>query len=181
MKRTLFSVIFLSFLFLLTSCTEKAEEHKCCEEEGVTKKIEQTYDVIEDRGTLPDVFDIEKLTLSNANYRMATWTGEYMQLVFMSLKPGEIIDLEVHHDHDQFFRIEKGEGVIKMGLSKENLDFKEVVKEDWAIMVPAGYWHKLRNTGDIDLKLYTIYAPVEHARGTVHKTYRDAAEYEHSH
>ncbi len=178
MKTTFLLVIFLVFILFINSCAEKTHEHKEKEKE---EKIEQTYDVIEDMGTLPDVFDIEEITLSNANYRMTTWTGEYMQLVFMSLKPGEIIDLEVHHDHDQFIRIEKGEGVVKMGKSKENLDFKEVVKDDWAIMVPAGYWHKLRNTGDTHLKLYTIYAPAEHPKGTVHKTYREATEYEHAH
>jgi mannose-6-phosphate isomerase-like protein (cupin superfamily) len=128
----------------------------------------------EDKGKFPWVLDIEEATVSNENYRSAKWTGEYMQMVLMSIKPGEIIDLEVHKDHDQFIRIEQGEARILMGESEDKLTFDEKLSDDWAAFIPAGYWHKVENTGKTDLKLYTIYSPSEHPAGTVRKTYQDA-------
>ena len=123
--------------------------------------------------------DIEEGTLGNDNYRAANWTGSNIQLVFMSLKPGEVIDLEVHDDHDQFFRIEQGEARILMGKTRDDLSYDKRVSDDWSVLVPAGYWHKVENVGTNDLKLYTIYGPPEHQKGTVHKTYNDAEKAHH--
>lgn len=58
--------------------------------------------------------------------------------------------------------------------SRDQLNFVRHVYDDSAIMVPAGMWHNLTNTGNIPLKLYTIYAPPEHPFGTVHRTKSDA-------
>jgi len=44
----------------------------------------------------------------------------------MSINVGEDIGLEMHPDVDQFIRIEEGRGLVKMGDSKDNLDFKEM-------------------------------------------------------
>jgi mannose-6-phosphate isomerase-like protein (cupin superfamily) len=134
-----------------------------------------------DMGQRPWVLDIEEATIGNDNYRTAKWTGEYMQMVLMSLKPGEIIDLEVHDDHDQFIRIEQGEAVVLMGETRDNLNYERNVSDDWAIFIPAGYWHQVRNTGNADLKLYTIYAPSEHPAGTIQRTYQEAAAQHHDH
>jgi hypothetical protein len=71
---------------------------------------EPSEEQLEDLGKNPWVLNIEQATLANRNYRIARWSGEYMQMVLMSLKPGEVIDLEVHEDHDQFIRIEQGIG-----------------------------------------------------------------------
>ncbi len=136
---------------------------------------------LEDMGESPWVLDIEEATVDNDYYRIARWTGEYMQMVLMSLRPGEIIDLEVHEDHDQFIRIEQGEARVLMGESEDNLYFDETVSDDWAIFIPAGYWHQVINTGNNDLKLYTIYAPSEHPAGIIHETYEEAEEYSHEH
>lgn len=88
----------------------------------------------------------------------------------MSIDVGDDVGLEVHSDVDQFLRIEEGEGLVQMGKSKDQLTFVRDVKDDSAIMVPAGYWYNLTNTGNTSLKLYTIYAPPEHPFGTVHRT-----------
>lgn len=130
----------------------------------------------EEMGKKPWVFDIEKETLENPHYRAVKWTGKYMQLVFMSLEPGEIIDLEIHEDHDQFIRIEKGKARILMGKTEDALTFDEEAVDDFAVLVPAGYWHEVRNIGDSALKLYTLYAPPEHAPGLIHERYDEAAQ-----
>jgi mannose-6-phosphate isomerase-like protein (cupin superfamily) len=119
--------------------------------------------------------NIEQDTIENENYRKVLFTGEKMQLVVMSLKAGEDIPLEVHNDIDQFLRIEKGQASVKIGEEEFNL------KDDDVIIIPAGNKHYVKNTGESDLKLYSIYATPEHAPGTVHKTKEEADSAEHHH
>jgi mannose-6-phosphate isomerase-like protein (cupin superfamily) len=120
------------------------------------------------------IADIEERTEKNPDFRHVIYTGPNMQLVLMSLEPGEEIGAEVHEHTDQFFRVEEGKGVIVM-------DGKETaIESDTAIVVPAGMRHNVRNTGSKALKLYTIYAPPEHADGTVHHTRADAEAEEHA-
>lgn len=125
---------------------------------------------LKDYGPEPFVINIEEATKQNNNYRVALWTGCYLQLTLMSINVGEDIGLEVHHDLDQFIRIEEGQGVIKMGDRKDHLDFQREVYDDYAIIIPAGTWHNLINTGCKPLKLYSIYAPPQHPYGIVQET-----------
>ena len=143
---------------------------------AVPEKQKADVNLTEDTGTLPYVLDIEATTLSNENYRTVHWTGENIQLVFMTLKPGEVINLEMHKGHDQFLRIEQGEARVFMGKTADSLSFDKKVSAHWAILVPSGYWHKVENIGSGELKLYSIYGPVEHAKGKIHKTYQEAEE-----
>lgn len=129
---------------------------------------------IRDRGNEPYVVNIEKVTEENKNFRTALWTGKHLQVTLMNILPGQDIGLEVHPDVDQFLRIEQGQGMVLMGDRKDRLTFTQRVFEDFAIMVPAGKWHNIVNTGRTPLKLYSIYAPPEHPFGTVHKTQADA-------
>lgn len=134
-----------------------------------------------DYGGQPYVVNIEEATTQNDAFRVAKWTGANMQMTLMSIQPGDDIGLEVHDDHDQFLRIEDGTGFVQMGLSEDNLNFEESVEDDYAIFVPAGTWHNVTNTGNRPLKLYSIYAPSEHPRGTIHETKAEAEAYEAEH
>ncbi|MGI5935275.1 MAG: cupin domain-containing protein [Oscillospiraceae bacterium] len=131
-----------------------------------------------DYGNDPFVINIEDATLENRYFRTALWTGEHLQLTLMSIRPGEDIGLEIHSDLDQFLRIEQGQGIIMMGKSRDNLEFQRRVRDNYAIIIPAGTWHNLINTGRVPLKLYSIYAPPQHPFGTVQVTKRDAEEQE---
>lgn len=111
---------------------------------------------------IPFQGDIEMLTKTNTNYRNVIYTGN-LQLVLMSLKPGEEIGLETHEGHDQFFRIEEGNAKAIVN------SIEYALKEDDVLIVPSGVAHNLINTGDEELKLYTIYAPAEHPAGTVQR------------
>ncbi len=161
---------------LLAGCQPQPEAEET--ETTISEKAETTR---KDMGKKPWVLNIEKDTLDNHYYREVKWTGEYMQMVLMSLKPGEVIDLELHEDIDQFIRIEQGEARVMMGETKESLLFDKTVSDDWAIFIPAGYWHEIRNVGETDLKLYSIYSPTEHPAGIRHETYEEAEAYEHEH
>ncbi|QPQ54122.1 cupin domain-containing protein [Allosphingosinicella flava] len=116
--------------------------------------------------------DIEKVTLDNEDFRRVLYTGQHLQLVLMTLQPGEEIGEEVHEDRDQFFRIEEGSGEVRIdGVANK-------VEDDFAVIVPAGARHNVVNTGDEPLKLYTLYGPPEHRDGTVHKD-KDQAKRDH--
>ena len=121
--------------------------------------------------------NIEKETLENTNFRKVLYTGKYSQLVVMSLAPGEQIGNEVHKTVDQFFRIEQGQAKVILNNGEEEFE----VAEDEVFIVPAGTWHNVINTGDKDLKLYTIYSPPNHPDGTIHKTKEEAEEAEKDH
>lgn len=129
---------------------------------------------LKDYGPNPFVINIEDATDQNNNFRTALWTGTDLQVTLMNIYIGDDIGLEVHETGDQFIRIEEGQGLVKMGDSKDKLDFQKMVYEDYAIMIPAGKWHNIINTGNKPLKLYAIYAPPQHPHDTVHQTKSDA-------
>jgi len=115
------------------------------------------------------VANIEQATLENTTFRTVLYTAKNSQLVVMSIPPGGEIGLETHH-LDQFLRIEQGSGkAILDGVQHD-------IKDAWAVIVPAGTAHNFINTGDVDLKLYSIYSPPEHKDGTVHETKASAVE-----
>jgi mannose-6-phosphate isomerase-like protein (cupin superfamily) len=125
---------------------------------------------MQDHGPEPYVVDIEDATLSNDTFRTALWTGAHLQLTVMSIPVSGEVGLEMHDDRDQFLRIESGKARVQMGPERDDLRFDREVEDDWVILVPAGSWHNVTNLGDEPLKLYSLYAPPEHPKGTVHKT-----------
>ena len=134
-----------------------------------------------DQGPDPFVTDIEAATLGNDTFRTTLWTGRHLQLTVMCLQPEEQTGLEVHDDIDQLLRVEGGAGLVEMGPARDDLSFRREVSEDDAVLVPAGSWHNVTNTGDRPLRLYSVYGPPEHAHGTVHVTKDDADAEEHDH
>ncbi|HET9355314.1 MAG TPA: cupin domain-containing protein [Sphingomicrobium sp.] len=114
--------------------------------------------------------DIEALTTGNDDFRRVLYTGKHLQLVLMTLQPGEEIGAEVHKDRDQFFRFEEGEGTVVID------DNSYAVTDGSGVVVPAGARHNVRNTGDAPLKLYTLYGPPEHKDGIVQSTKAEAEE-----
>jgi mannose-6-phosphate isomerase-like protein (cupin superfamily) len=128
-----------------------------------------------DHGQQPYVFNIEEMSVGNPNFRVAQWTGDHLQVTLMSIVVGGEVGLEVHPDTDQFLRVEQGKATVKMGPAKDNLNFEAAAEDGFAILVPAGTWHNIINIGEDELKLYSIYAPSHHPRGTIQATFADAA------
>jgi mannose-6-phosphate isomerase-like protein (cupin superfamily) len=109
------------------------------------------------------VTDIENATIENGDYRRVLFTGRIMQLVLMSIAPGDEIGLETHAEHDQFIRVESGTGTVILDGERHDLT------DGIAVVVPAGVPHNVINTSsDTPLRLYTLYSPPEHPEGTVH-------------
>lgn len=117
--------------------------------------------------------NIEKASTGNDNFRKVLYTSAHSQLVLMSIKPNEEIGGEIHHDNDQFFRIESG-------LGKCLIDGNEYeLKDGDAIVIPAGAKHNIINVSkDTSLKMYTIYSPAHHKDGIVRETKADAIAHE---
>ena len=117
------------------------------------------------------ITNIESNTLANEDYRRVLFTGTQMQLVLMTLRPSDEIGLEIHAEHDQFIRIERGEGTVVLNGTKHRL------RDGVAVVIPAGVEHNVINTSKNEpLRLYTLYSPPEHPTGTIHRTKHDAIE-----
>ena len=125
------------------------------------------------------VGNIEGETLANETFRTVVFTGEHTQLTVMSIAVGDDIGGEVHDGHDQFIRIESGRARVELGGSEGAPAETHDVEDDWAVIVPAGCWHNVVNTGSEELKVYSLYSPPEHPDGTVHATKADAEAAEH--
>jgi mannose-6-phosphate isomerase-like protein (cupin superfamily) len=117
--------------------------------------------------------NLEQDTLDNDNFRKVLYTAKNMQLVLMTLKPGENIGTE-HHPPDQFFRFESGSGECIIN------DHTYKVKDGDSIIVPGGAEHDVINTGKVALHLYTIYGPPNHTDKVIHKTKEQAEKAEKS-
>jgi len=127
------------------------------------------------------VGDIEDATLTNDTFRTVLFTGKHLQMTVMRLQPGEEIGLEMHDDLDQFIRIEEGRARVTFGPSADEVAETHDVEDDWAVIIPGGTWHNVINTGNGDLRLYSLYTPPEHPAGTVHRTKAEADAAEHDH
>ena len=125
---------------------------------------------IKDIGPEPQSFNIERATKENSDYRSVAWSGRYLQVTLMSIPPGSDIGLEAHPQTDQFLRLDAGRGLVQMGAAKDDLTFEKEVSNGWCVLVPAGSWHNITNTGTTPMQVYTIYAPAHHAPDKVHVT-----------
>jgi len=122
------------------------------------------------------VINIEEKTVDNNFFREVLFTAQRVQLVVMSLGPGEEIGLETHDDGDQFIRVEAGKGIAILDGEEHDLE------DGSAVVIPAGVQHNIINSSPQQpLKLYTIYSPPEHPDGTVNKDKAEALAYEKEH
>lgn len=106
------------------------------------------------------VADIKQAAKENNFFRKVLFTTGKSQLVLMSLLPNEEIGIEVH-DGDQIIHVVDGEGFAV--LDDDELE----IEKGSVVFVPAGVKHNIVNKEDDPLKLFTIYAPPQHAAGTV--------------
>ena len=121
------------------------------------------------------VANIQQHTLGNTDFRRVVYTANHLQLVLMTLQPGEDIGAETHAHVDQFFRVEKGSGTITIDGTTSP------ITEDTAMLVPAGATHNVSNTGQEPLQLYTLYGPPNHNDSTVQATKTNAKKQESEH
>lgn len=134
---------------------------------------------ITDYGGQPFIVNINHFAKMNNNFRTALWTGDWLQVTLMSIPVGEDIGIELHPDTDQLIKIEDGCARIMTGKSKNALNYQKNASAGYAVIVPAGTWHNIVNTGQKPLKLFSVYAPPHHPFATVQKTKCDAEKEHH--
>lgn len=161
---------------LVVSCNQSSNKNQNQEQ---MQAESQTDLLLKDYGAQPTVLNIEQYTVANENFRTALWTGGNLQVTLMTIPVGGEVGLEMHDEIDQFFRIEQGKARVMVGDTQDNLSFDQIAEADFAIFVPSGKWHNIVNAGDQPLKLYTIYAPVEHPHSTIHKTQQESIDAHH--
>ena len=99
--------------------------------------------------------DIAARAKANPHFREVVSTGPHAQVVVMSIPAGQ--------------------GVAILDGERSPVEAGRLVH------VPAGTRHNVVNEGTVDLKLYTVYAPPQHAPGTIHRTRAEAdADEEHT-
>lgn len=112
--------------------------------------------------------DIAAQARSNDAFRRVVFTTAYVQVVVMTLQPGEDIGAEVHEANDQVLHFVTGAVLAEIAGESRSVGPGDLV------LVPAGVRHNFTNTGSEPARLYTIYGPPDHAAETVHETKADA-------
>ncbi len=115
--------------------------------------------------------NIMELARANNLFRQELITATHSQVVVMSIPPGQEIGQE-KHTVDQTLVFVQGNGLGIVGQDTF------AVAPNSLVLVPAGTVHNFKNTGTVDLKLFTIYAPPQHKPGTVDRTKADAEKRE---
>ncbi|HKY49972.1 MAG TPA: cupin domain-containing protein [Candidatus Limnocylindria bacterium] len=115
----------------------------------------------------PRIVDVKRAAKENSFFRKVLVTASKSQVVLMSLLPGEEIGTEIHQG-DQLLYAVKGRAVAVVNRTKEPFE------KGTMLCVPAGTEHNVINTGDEPFKLFTVYAPPEHADRVIHETKADA-------
>ena len=114
--------------------------------------------------------------MDNKYFSEVLFVGPHSQLVVMSIAPGKDIGMETHKDVDQFFRVEAGIGRTILNGKEYNLE------NGSAVVFPAGTEHNIINRSKSEpLKVYTIYSPPNHPKGTINKYKAEALAYEKEH
>jgi mannose-6-phosphate isomerase-like protein (cupin superfamily) len=127
--------------------------------------------VVMGRSAPPFRANNERVTTTNASFRRVLYTTPHMQLVVMSIAPGEDIPMERHSTITQLIRVESGTGRAYIGDSHKEL------RDDTLIIIPPNMWHRIVNTSTShSLKLYSVYSPPEHRPGTRHRRRSDDPE-----
>lgn len=119
--------------------------------------------------------DVIELARQSDDFRRVVITGDEMQVVVMTIQPGEEIGAETHEGHDQMLFFVDGEGEAVLDGKTSTVTAGDLS------FVHAGVHHNFINTGSTPLRIVTAYAPPEHEPGTVHadKAEADAAEHDH--
>lgn len=111
--------------------------------------------------------DMVKLASGNDFFQKEVYLDKQIQIVLMSLKPGEEIGMESHRaDQSTFFVEGEGQAIVDGHSTK--------VSGNHLIVIPKGAEHNIVNKGTTPLKLFSVYAPPAEPAGVAHKTKEEA-------
>jgi mannose-6-phosphate isomerase-like protein (cupin superfamily) len=115
--------------------------------------------------------DMNKLATENDFFQKEVYLDKQIQIVLMSLLPGEEIGMESHRaDQSTFFVEGDGQAVIDGHSTK--------VGANHLLVIPKGAQHNIINKGSAPLKLFSVYAPPAEPEGVAFRTKAEAEEAE---
>lgn len=106
----------------------------------------------------PISFNVSKMTYDNTMFQRVIWVGKYMKIVLNSIPVGSSLGVKIHNDMDQFIQVVVGNGIIRLGDNSSNLNMESMLTNNASVVIPSGKWHNIINTGNMPLKIYSIYA-----------------------
>lgn len=160
-----YSILFLGLGLIVFSCISNTDKNKETSYRQLKFKKKTS-----DKNKKGYLVNIEEVVNDNFDYRTVLYTGKHLQLVMMSLEPGEDIGWEKHASSDQFIRVESGSGTCLL-----NNEIYELEPND-ALFIPAGARHNILNDNDsLDLKIYTLYAVPMHKDGVSRSTKEESS------
>ena len=117
--------------------------------------------------------EMNKLAEANDFFQKEVYLDKQIQIVLMSLLPGEEIGMETHRaDQSTFFVSGEGQAIIDGQHSK--------VAPGHLVVIPKGAEHNIINKGSEPLKLFSVYAPPAEPEGAAFKTKAEAEAAEES-
>ncbi|NLL76171.1 MAG: cupin domain-containing protein [Clostridiales bacterium] len=116
------------------------------------------------------VADLSQEVINNNLFFTTKWSSRNLQFAYISVPVGSDTGLDMHQNSAQLFYIEQGSALVIMGTCQECLDFQSFANDGFGIFVPVGIWHNIVNLGQIDLKMFTLYAPAFHSFNAVYAT-----------
>jgi mannose-6-phosphate isomerase-like protein (cupin superfamily) len=131
-------------------------------------KITISLSKVQAKAGMPYSINIVKETEKNTDFRKVLFTGTRSQLVIMNIPVGGEVGEETHTYTEQtlFFLSGTGKAILN---GKESF-----VGPGDVVVVPPGTKHNFVNTGNVPLKIYTVYSPPNHIDGRIHVTKADA-------
>jgi mannose-6-phosphate isomerase-like protein (cupin superfamily) len=104
----------------------------------------------------------ERITALGPAYQRVLITADTMQLVALTLDPGEETGLVTHADADQLVVFLTG-WPIEVTVAGEH----HQVSAGTVLLVPKGIEHRFVNSGSLPVTILTAFAPPELPEGTV--------------
>lgn len=109
--------------------------------------------------------NISSLTIENMNYRNVINSTNNMQIILMSLLPGQEIGLKNYKNNTQIIRNEQGNGLIMINGKYFNS------KEGDITVIPSDTIHNIKNISSFErLQLYIISTSTDFPPKTIQKT-----------
>lgn len=151
----------------LSGC-ETADDADKLSRDTPVECLDNITQATDDRAKTGYVKDIEQAAVTNDAFLRVVYTGKNLQLVLMTIPPGQHLGAEIHADNDQFFRVGQGRGEVQIN------GVRTPISDTSGIIVPAGALHDIVNTGDQPMRLHSFYAPPQRQMNTVRNSKADA-------
>lgn len=112
-----------------------------------------------DFGPNPHSFNLKNQSILNEKNFFPIWTGNHLKITLFSLEPNNEVGITRKTLCDQFFYLESGYGIARIGEWSHDLHIEYYISNNDTLAIPANCWYNIINTGLSPLKGFLISAP----------------------